>query len=55
MGFEGLWATRTLAPSKRPDKSQLGSAQQASTDPSDFEHTNLPTTWLKHGWMLGGH
>ncbi|TBU63339.1 hypothetical protein BD310DRAFT_917257 [Dichomitus squalens] len=29
MGFEGLWATRTLAPSKRPDKSQLASAEQA--------------------------
>ncbi|TBU61398.1 hypothetical protein BD310DRAFT_920688, partial [Dichomitus squalens] len=34
MGFEGLWATRTLAPYKRPDKSQLASAEQASTDPS---------------------
>ncbi|TBU62796.1 hypothetical protein BD310DRAFT_918200 [Dichomitus squalens] len=29
MGFEGLWATGTLAPSKRPDKSQLASAEQA--------------------------
>ncbi|TBU53666.1 hypothetical protein BD310DRAFT_937599, partial [Dichomitus squalens] len=29
MGFEELWATRTLAPHKRPDKSQLARAEQA--------------------------
>ncbi|TBU44808.1 hypothetical protein BD309DRAFT_765368 [Dichomitus squalens] len=56
MGFEGLWATRTLAPHKRPDKSQLASAEQASTDPLRERYGISNTlTYPQHGRSVDGH